>query len=103
MHSSSLHSITAMALIFVSLMVGFDTLDQYLQRYQSKEATKIIMQEMVKECQAIKISQGLNDTFSQTSLALNQVLGQTPHVLSQESYLELVSRCLVSAQNKNKI
>ena len=103
MHSSSLHSITAMALIFVSLIVGFNTLDQYLQRYQSKEATKMIMQEMVKECQAIKMSQGLNDTFSQTSLALNQVLGQTPQVLSQESYLELVSRCFVSAQKKNKI
>ena len=38
-----------------------------------------------------------------SSFALNQVLGQTPHVLSQESYLELVSRCLVSTQNKNKI
>ena len=50
---------------------------------------------MVQKCQAIKTHQGLNDTFTQTSIDVNQVLGNSPQVLSEESYLELISRCMV--------
>lgn len=96
----SLQNITSLSVIFVALCVGFISLDNYLTQYHNQKATQKIIYLMVQECQAIKTHQGLNDTFSQTSLAVNQVLGKNPQVLSEESYLELLSRCTVMPKEK---
>ena len=98
--NTSLRNLTALSVIFASLCLGFITLDDYLTAYNNQQATQKILHAMVQECQAIKAHQGLNDTFSQTSLAVNQVLGKTPQVLSQESYLELLSRCAITPKEK---
>ena len=95
-----LQNVTSFSIIFAALCLGFINLDNYLMQYHNQKATQKILQAIVQECQSIKTGQQLNDTFSQTSLAVNQVLGQNPHVLSQENYLELLSRCLVMPKEK---
>jgi len=102
MHSS-LQNITAITVIIVGLIIGLTTFDSYIYNYHTKEATQIIIKAMAKECQMIKDRDRLDDSFEQTSLAVNQMLGRGNHSLTQESYLELISLCLVTQKDKNKI
>jgi len=44
----------------------------------------------------IKKREKLDDSFEQTSLAVNQILGRGNHSLTQESYLELLSLCTIT-------
>ncbi|MBP1681016.1 MAG: hypothetical protein H6Q35_1355 [Proteobacteria bacterium] len=99
----SLQNITAMTITFAGLIIGLTTFDTYLYNYHTKEATQTILHEMVKECHMIKAREKLDDSFEQTSLAVNKMLGRGNQALTQESYLELVSLCVVTQKNKAKI
>lgn len=99
----SLQNITAMTIIIAGLIVGLTTFETYLYNYHNKEATQIILHEMVKECYMIKEREKLDDSFEQTSIAVNKMLGRGNHSLTQESYLELISLCVVTQKNKVKI
>jgi len=99
----SLQNITAITIIIAGLIIGLTTFDAYLYNYQTKEATQTILHEMVKECHMIKEREKLDDSFEQTSLAINKMLGRGNHSLTQESYLELISLCVVTQRNKVKI
>ncbi|KFL34971.1 MULTISPECIES: hypothetical protein [unclassified Sulfurospirillum] len=99
----SLQNITAITIIIAGLILGVTTFDTYLYNYHTKEATQIILKTMAKECQMIKEREGLDDSFEQTSMAVDQMLGQGNHTLTQESYLELISLCVVMQKNKVKI
>jgi len=102
MHSS-LQNITAITIIVVGLILGLTTFDNYLYNYHTRENTQIIIKTMVEECQMIKKREKLDDSFEQTSLAVNQILGRGNHSLTQESYLELLSLCTITKKNKIKI
>lgn len=99
----SLQNITAMTITIAGLILGLTTFDSYIYNYHTKEATQIILKSMVKECQMIKERERLDDSFEQTSMAVNQMLGRGNHALTQESYLELISLCVVTQKNKVKI
>lgn len=99
----SLQNITAITITFAGLVIGLTTFDTYLYNYHTKEATQIILHEMTKECHMIKAREKLDDSFEQTSRAIDQMLGQGNHTLTQESYLELISLCMVTQKNKVKI
>jgi len=99
----SLQNITAITIIIVGLILGFTTFDTYIYNYHTKEATQVILKSMAKECQMIKERERLDDSFEQTSMAIDQMLGQGNHTLTQESYLELISLCVVTQKNKVKI
>lgn len=99
----SLQNITAMTITIAGLIVGLTTFNSYLYNQQNKEATQIILKSMATECRMIKEREKLDDSFEQTSLAVNKMLGRGKHSLTQESYLELISLCVVTQKNKAKI
>lgn len=99
----SLQNIAAMTITIAGLILGFTTFDAYIYNYHTKEATHIILKSMATECQMIKEREGLDDSFEQTSMAVDQMLGQGNHSLTQEAYLELISLCVVTQKNKVKI
>lgn len=99
----SLQNITGITIIITGLIVGLTTFDSYLYNYHIKEATHSIIKSMATECQMIKEKNRLDDSFEQTSMAVNQMLGRGNNSLTQESYLELISLCVVMQRNKVKI
>lgn len=102
MHSS-LQNITALTVIIAGFIVGGATFHTSLNQYHTQEATHTIIKEMAKECQSIKERERLNDSFEQTSLAVNLMLGQGHSSLSQEAYLELIALCVVTPKTKLKV
>lgn len=101
--SSSLHTITALALIFGGIGVGVYSLDRYMYEYQNDQATQTIITAMAQECRALKKREGLNDTFEETSGAVSQLLDKGINVLSEKNYLQLIALCMVTNVNKEKI
>lgn len=100
---SPLQRLTYISIIFAALVVGLSQANMHLKRYQNEQAMRIVIDEMVKECQQIKTTQGFNDTFSQTSIALHQLLETQSSPLSEEHYLEILSRCITMPSKKNSI
>lgn len=73
-------------------------INSLVKNKQDAQARDVIIKALASECRAIKESQGYPNTFHASARTLEKILGKGVNNFDQDTYLELISLCLVDSR-----